>query len=415
MLCLTDSTLPNAVNLPREKPTYHQEPFKNRTKILAYDLIPVPESESTILSAYYDNREQFYGPSIVLLGYQPLKSWNRPLYCTLYYSDGTVRCLSSGTSVSLADSCNKYIRYTTKISVFHVCHLPDTVVPVHVSLSASVECSRSSRKISIFNNHLKQSDMKDFGVCVQTPLYGGETLQNVYEFIEAHLLLGVSVFTLYSQTGLHKLTRSLETQYNNVDMDIIEWPSTFKRKNPVHYYGEILSIHDCLYRNMNRVKYLAFVDLDEVITPLKDSSWKEMIGRQLDDNSTNGFVFNNVLMATRNTISRTSIQEMQYDLCSSVKVPKYLQVLKRFACPYKHPRRSKVIVVPDKVSHLDIHSICYTKGYRKLVVPNDVGLVYHYRKFVPQDCKNRSLEDAKEWGHHKGTLLTNMHKRFCTK
>ena len=36
-------------------------------------------------------------------------------------------------------------------------------------------------------------------------------------------------------------------------------------------------MHDCLYRNMDRVKYLAVVDLDEVLLPLKHRSWLELV------------------------------------------------------------------------------------------------------------------------------------------
>lgn len=362
------------------------------------------------MSAYYDNRNAFYGPSVVVLGYQQRKKWSESYHCTVYYEDGSMLCIQDPTIVELADPCNKYIRYAPSISVMHVCKLPDSVIPAHVSLSID-ECphgsGRSSDKLPVTSALGSVPD--GFGVCVQTPLYGKLNMQSIYEFIEVNKLLGVSRFTIYTQIKVDQFS-SLSKWYGSghhdgISIDVIQWPSVFKRSTPVHYYGELLAIHDCLYRNMHKVKYLAFIDIDEVIVPVKDSSLKDMMNR-ISSPKMAGYSFDNVLMSVPKTPQHLS-------KCDSIQVPKYIRTYQRYACEYKHPRRSKVIVHPDRVAHLDIHSICHHSSYSKLAVGHDIGVLYHYRTSVPSDCKDRKLTEAEHLYRYSQQLILQMEKRFC--
>ena len=45
----------------------------------------------------------------------------------------------------------------------------------------------------------------------------------------------------------------------------------------LHYFVQILSISDCVYRAMYRTRYLISQDLDELIVPMKVDSWADMI------------------------------------------------------------------------------------------------------------------------------------------
>merc|ERR1711936_1020308 len=41
--------------------------------------------------------------------------------------------------------------------------------------------------------------------------------------------------------------------------------------------NELIPYNDCLYRNMYRYEYIALLDIDEVILPLRHTSWAEMM------------------------------------------------------------------------------------------------------------------------------------------
>ncbi len=40
---------------------------------------------------------------------------------------------------------------------------------------------------------------------------------------------------------------------------------------------EVLSLNDCLYRNLYKFKYLAVVDFDEVIVPRQNKDWHGLL------------------------------------------------------------------------------------------------------------------------------------------
>ena len=40
---------------------------------------------------------------------------------------------------------------------------------------------------------------------------------------------------------------------------------------------ELISLNDCLYRNMYSYEYIALLDIDEVIVPLKHTNWGDMM------------------------------------------------------------------------------------------------------------------------------------------
>merc|ERR1712203_1091113 len=41
--------------------------------------------------------------------------------------------------------------------------------------------------------------------------------------------------------------------------------------------NELIPYNDCLYRNMYRYEYVALLDIDEVIMPIKHNNWAEMM------------------------------------------------------------------------------------------------------------------------------------------
>ena len=347
------------------------------------------------------------------MGYQPKARWQNSAYCLIYYEDGSSECLNEPTEVEKGNTCNKYIHYTAYISVYQICKLPKSSsgnVPVFVSLSKQKDCSDKSGKL-VVQNRKNNKERKQFGVCMQTPLYGQELkIKHIYEFIEIHRLLGVKMFTFYTQIKQKEFASSLQRVYNNIDItiELIDWPTSFKRTFPIHYYGELLSISDCLYRNQKTVEYLAFVDIDEVLTPLRDKTWNDLINNVPGNH--NAYVFNNALMVQTNTVTDRKLVELKKELCSNVEVPKYLTTNKRYACTFVHPRRSKFILSPEKFPHIDIHGLC--GGSDIYYVPDDVGLVYHYR-MPTTDCKDKSWQNAAGLIKHEEELLLQMSKTFC--
>ena len=45
----------------------------------------------------------------------------------------------------------------------------------------------------------------------------------------------------------------------------------------LHYFGQVISISDCVYRAMYRTRYLSSQDIDELIVPMKADTWADML------------------------------------------------------------------------------------------------------------------------------------------
>ena len=351
-------------------------------------IITVPQTSIKLYSAHIDNRTQFYGPAIYVLGIQLAKVWNKTeLFGLVTYNINnryTSECIGpSIVSLPCGFKCNRFThrtKYDTVNYIFKVHRLKINSLPTTISLSLNNNCSQLSQQIKIYN--YQPTKMKTIGVCLQTPLYGNIATKTIVKFIEIHRILGVEKFTMYSQLSSDaKRDSVLQTYQSEGILELVPWSSEFKRFTPVHYYGEVLVIHDCLYRNMNYVKYLSFVDLDEVIVPRYTTSLLTMI-ESIKKPATKVFFFHNTYYIENSTANNP--QKEQID---------YFTKIYRLACNYRIFRRSKVIVVPTAVNNVDIHGV-YLPVRKKgtmMHVPVSVGSLFHYRNQISSDCENRTL------------------------
>ena len=350
------------------------------------------------ISAYYDNRLNT-GPSIVVLGYELRSNINSPIHC-LVYANGEKHCLKEPSLRVPMDPCNVFkeskrgdlYRY---IHVFHICNLlpsASKVVPIAVGMSVgSSTCSRHSFPFIPVYDYSRHASMAkgDIGLCVQTPVYETD-FDALVSFVEMYKILGVDLFTMYyvSSNFTRQMMDLLWNIYSDV-FDIIEWNPLFTVDTHVlHYNGQILAINDCLYRNIGRVKYLIFVDLDELIVPRKHENLKEML-KELDAAHLDSFVFLNVLYLESKVFSlKQKVTEMSKKLCCNRKLPKYLHHFNQVDCHFDYFSRSKLIIKPSLVSDMDIHNVCkrISNTTTHLLIPLQMGSTYHYRARPTTEC-----------------------------
>lgn len=102
-------------------------------------------------------------------------------------------------------------------------------------------------------------------------------------FLKYYSNHGVDKFIFYYQNASMEIQDLLFThqQQLKTDIDVILWPSplpTLKFSNgksisierQLYYRGQKLAINDCVLRETNRSKFLAIIDLDELIFPTKN-------------------------------------------------------------------------------------------------------------------------------------------------
>ena len=394
----------------------------------------VESTATNIFSAYFDARPAMHGPSIVLPGYQHKKYRNQTLFCLFRHSDGSNECSRKKSILMEMDKCNEQKEFDKKterqfLHIFHICtlslssgddELQDDAIPSHVALSANTDCTSSSSFIPVYKHRPKKKT--GFGVCIQTPAFG-KSAKDFVSFIELHKMLGVQFFTLYAMNIDHDTLSLLREAYGgkNGILDVVHWTKQLREKEPIHYYGEVLAIHDCLYRNMYRIKYLGFVDLDEAIVPRRYNNWREMLN-EIDQPYLDSFIFpNTIFMKTDiDSIDTEMLDHWNSKLCQNVQLPIYLTSFNRVQCTFNYFSRSKLIVKPELIIDTDIHGVCTRVGNTThYLVPGDSALSQHYRAVPTIECrKNRKTRKyptlSDNWmAQYAEPLLNIMRKRLC--
>jgi hypothetical protein len=253
--------------------------------------------------------------------------------------------------------------------------------PVFVQLSNTSQCDPqyTSGEIPVRNRHPTKLTKK-FGVCVSGPLIQGSRsiLHDLVGFIEMVRLMGAEFIIMYAN----------ETQ---IDQDILEylWDhypgfvrtigwKWFKKWSPLHYFGQLLIISDCLYQVMYEVETLAMLDVDEMIVPVQHNNWKEMIQSLKGSQNVASLRFQNAFFDNPNS----SVEDPSH------LVPKYFTRTRRYNCNPYTDYRTKVIDHPRFVVEPAIHSVCkevagHKKNYR---VSKNIGFLAHYRDVIPDEC-----------------------------
>ncbi len=329
-----------------------------------------------IYSAYYDTRPLSNRPAVVMLGYgrkSPLT-----MICKFKYDDNSTKCSGQPVIQNALIAPNVWPReYFCKLN-------GKDAVPSHVMLSAERNCNSAkwSHPIPVWNRNGTKPD--GVGVCVHgclhTTIKGDDhrILKLVMEFVAMTRALGAKMVTMYS-LNLEKATLRTIVQLYPGFVDMVQWVDL---NGTLHYYGQRVTLNDCIYRNMNRVKYLALIDLDEMILPVSSKSWPDML--QLLDKKGNhaSFTFPN------NFFEEIPKNKSDERMCSNSTVPNIFARLNKLPWPaFKENTKMKMIVKPALISASCIHDVCKpTVGGSKKTywVPRHVALMAHYRVPVPK-------------------------------
>ena len=362
----------------------------------------VEEDSPHLSSAYYDERNASSRPAVVVFGYRRRSAPAVAFYCLYKYADGRTECIQQQPTVNELDSHNAFKMKAAPLA-YNCRVMPGSEIPEYVALSTSKDCdvAYSSDYVPVrYSKHSTQPEPQvGVGVCVQTPVFNetGETYehtkQKLLDFIEMNRALGVELITLYYLSNIDsRIVSFLRDRYAKENLlQVVKW-KPFTVNEPMHYFGELLVIQECLYRNLHRVKYLAMIDIDEIVLPYTEQSLGTMMHKlDQDHGNTASFVFKNVMFFDAKT-NRTSLPE----LCQGYKVPKFVQWKLALACQFPYGTRSKVIVRTDLAVELDIHTIfsaVHGRVSRSFNVPQGVAVLAHYRDVPLGQC---NLDGAKE-------------------
>jgi len=350
-----------------------------------------------VYSAFYDDREK---PLVRLIAATKTKKPDK-VWCKLYYKDKEPVIVSAGIS-TIRENWN--LQYSAS---FVTCDLMDRSsgsyrdAPQSVSLVAKLNLA-ASNQLPVHYSHtgIRPPSAPSIGVCVKPLHFHYNKTLELLQFIELNRILGVTKFTLYNDTVGDEVDCLLRHYQSLGLVEVLPWQLDMTSQKEIRTEGLFAALNDCLYRNMNKFKYLVMIDLDELIVPYKQDTLTELIadlssktmvqaGKNLPPSQVSSYSFQNAFFY------------LQWpDHKGDEKRPPLPALLKTRRRQKLHPpkQRSKYICVPSAVKEAGNHFVWEFHHGKTLNVQPEMGLLHHYRvcEFGGDDCvHNESVEDTR--------------------
>ncbi|CAL4130393.1 unnamed protein product, partial [Meganyctiphanes norvegica] len=389
-----------------------------------------------LYSSYYDNRTFLNNNPVVRIitfFYKPSTPVN--FYCYLWFENDDYATISKITLVSRASVRQFGIHENPYIIT---CPIPRKVmhkIPISVSLSIK-QCGFITNLLPVVNNQPEKNIKKDFAVCIKALDYVDVDMSfYMVEWLELLFLMGVDKVFAYEYTVHSNISKVLKhyVDIGRLSVTPITLPGNASN-DPIlrHQYldekvwmggkfvyinqilHEKIPMNDCFYRNINLYKYVAIMDLDEIIIARKVQTWKEMM---------NIVTVNGLVSRSSYRFKRTIVLDSMRQLHGwSENVPKYMYMSQNIYRSPVYEKDPKSIYNTERIISLGTHAAraCLhtqggniTKCNDKVVKPG-VAHVLHYRggckKGKEKFCIiERSIKDEVIWRYREQLIKQTSH------
>ncbi|XP_066418910.1 uncharacterized protein [Molothrus aeneus] len=390
------------------QPKVIQEGRRCRGKIAISTITPLEGNKTFIISPYFDDRESKVTRVIGIVHHEDVKQ----LYCW-FCCQVNGKIYVSKAKIDVHSDRFGFPYGATDI----VCLEPKNCDPTHVSIHQSPYGNIDQLPRFEIKNRKPETFSVDFTVCISA-MFGN--YNNVLQFIqsmEMYKILGVQKVVIYKNNCSHLMEKVLKFYIEEGTVEVIPWPINSHLRvsyswrflqdgTHIGYYGQITALNDCIYRNMERSKFVVLNDADEIILPLKHPDWKTMMNSlQKQNPGASVFLFENHIFPE--TISSHTFNISSWNTVPGVNILQHV---------YKEPVRNnkvenprKMIVDPRKVIQTSVHSVLRAFG-KSVYVPVDVALIYHCRKGLQGNLPRESLiRDTTLWKYNS-SLIMNVNK-----
>ncbi|XP_043482475.1 uncharacterized protein LOC122511359 isoform X1 [Leptopilina heterotoma] len=386
-----------------------------------------------LFGAYYDVRKlSKIGPAIRMVGMIDRIAPTIKTYCQLWY-DGE----REPKVVEILEY--KYIWFPKwgnyKQGIYQpyviACRIPQTHwqkgPPASVSLVEKV-CDTASNNLRVIYN--KPEKKKDFAVCVKGLDFLHEDLSvRLVEWIELIGLLGADKIFFY-ELQVHPNVTKVLNHYQKLgkvhvtpitlpggqpNMPIFQHMYLTKKTNHKRQ-NELIPYNDCLYKHMYEYEYIVLLDVDEVIMPLQDATWQDLMKNRVLPKA---FKLKNETRASYNVRNVYFLDDLLHSHGSFKDIPKYMHMLqhvyrsKNFTKPNQY---IKCFHNPERVVTLHNHFplACLGAGCTSYPIETEDAQLQHYRadcvKSLKKSCveyRENSVMDTTIW-MYKDKLISRM-------
>ena len=334
--------------------------------------------------AYYDDRYDLMGYQYVrVLTVTAISSGT--VYCQLWYEASRFPHVVQATPTFMGDWSN--VNGATYREVMYNCKLDGgSRRPMKVSLSLR-PCTHSSSLLPVVQPDKARSGPfeQEVGICVPASMKQLNNPHRIVEWVETNRMFGVSEIHVYYNSLQHEVKRVLEHYQNEGFMHLHYHPLPFDVVEDDSFRSSsLISINDCMYRNMYRLKYMVVLDTEENVIPRLDYNYKQMLNRidtGLQISSAPSYTFKNAYFwfdfAPIPNV-REKLQSLQYRKRVSLNLPLF------GGKSFLDPR--KCLSVFNHFCNIKIPQL--GSNWTVEVHPN-IALTHHYKKcnFEPETCE----------------------------
>lgn len=365
-----------------------------------------------VFSAYHDNDGTPPGIKIIGNVNNQLKC---SLFCQLWYhngSDSNSMTISNAIAEPLAEGHG--LRH--RVSFFR-CHLPNSMVPVAVSLT-SKKCMTPNNLLPVRSHVVNDKDKKRFTVCI-APLFGRyNRTSELIQWIELNRIIGADYFVFYNYSTSIYVDRVLNFYVRKGLVEVVHWNvSNFSIEYQMHYFGQHAAMNDCLMRMKNISEFVVNSDLDEVLVPhSKYSTWNDIVKHKPNYG---GYLFRHSFF--RLNWNNTEKEFPKKD--SAVKYNLFTVLKSRRESTIDPPKnRSKYFCRSNVTESMGTHEIFKLKAsWHSYTLAPETGLVQHYRiiyidangTIIPDPYNQvKNLIDDTIYSKYKDTLIENIIRTY---
>ncbi|GAA6213331.1 uncharacterized protein LOC108875002 [Lates japonicus] len=379
-------------------------------------ITPLNNTKHLLVSAYMDYRVN--GLDIRIIGIFRRDSI-QPLHCHFCCAGYLSSTTTPATILQHSDNFG-FPFVTTDV----MCQIPQSCNASHVTLKTQPESETESNQIWLPIRNKKtdgegEKELQfDFTVCISN-LFGG--YNNVLQFaqtLEIYRLLGVDRVVIYNTSCGPELDRLLQGYSQEGFVEMVPWPIDRHLKpspgwlfsehgGDLHYYGQLTTLNECIYRSMERSRYVLLNDIDEIIMPYQHNDLKALMKTLQEQHPKTGvFQIENHIFPKKHFEPTGRFRLPQWRNVPGVNILEHIY--------REDPKRNiyhpyKMIVQPRMVEQTSVHELLKTFGpvYR---VPLEVCRIIHVRVALQGALKQEELNVDKRLWDFYDKMIPNVDK-----
>ena len=245
------------------------------------------------------------------------------------------------------------------------------------------KCDKAVSSLYVHKREQPWKPKHNFTMC-SVPFYlGFNDVTQLIQYIEVNGVFGADHFIFYNYSSNSVLKPYLH-YYSGIGVaDVIPWKLPIYgergKGSVIHFYGQLISLNDCILRAMLTSRYVASLDTDEVLLPLKQRDWLSLLLSYKNYNHTAGYIFANTFF--RKTYQQNSKFKNNSFIQQHPILP--LLITTRDKKSLRHGDRSKFIGRPEAIIISNIHYPSKTeRGYKNFNIPPADAISAHYRQGI---------------------------------